>query len=711
MADNGIKGAEGGTHLRNILLSLGAPTDNAYNALLQFGGAEKLVYDESGNMRSLNDIFGDLNDILGSMQQNERTELLNTLFNKTDLTAVNALLSGTASATQEVADAIDAAGINWDNYANTAWMANNGLNGLIDEVVYNLDDLGHSAEEVQEYLQFEYDLSAEDAMAVVAAANTAIEEHSNRWIELSGYIDDAEGAAEAMADTQLDNLAGDITLFQSALEGAKIVLSDELSPTLREFVQFGSEAVSTLSTAFQEGGLSGAMEALGTILSEGLAMVIEKLPEVVEAGVGLLTALIQGIVDNFPLLIDAAGQIIVILAQGLAEALPDLLLAIPDMWLQVQGVLLEILPELLELGGTMLVNLVDGLLEKLPDLIDSAIELVDNLIDTIFENLPKIIDAGMQILGAIVEGILDNLPELIEAAGELLMKFLDKVLEYLPQLLESGIEFVGQMAEGVIKNLPAIIQSVTNVLNKVITFIMQKLPEFLKKGIEMVQQLAEGILDNLPEIIRAITQAIVTLIHTIAENLPEFLEKGIEILVQIAVGLIEAIPQLLAMLPQIFTAIIDAFGSVDWGSIGTALINGIVVGIQNGASAIWTAVQNAASSALNSVKNFLGIASPSKVFRDQVGQWIPAGIAEGIEENDDMIGDALDDTFDFGPQIMGNVNVSGTSGSSQAGLIQELLNKLDGLTVVLDSGEKVGRLTVPFNTSLGRQLSYDMRGI
>ena len=90
-------------------------------------------------------------------------------------------------------------------------------------------------------------------------------------------MDNTTGAAQAMADTQLDNLSGDITLFQSALEGAKIAVSDGLTPTLREFVQFGGEGLGSLTEAFKEGGLTGAMDELGNLLSEFLAMIIEKI--------------------------------------------------------------------------------------------------------------------------------------------------------------------------------------------------------------------------------------------------------------------------------------------------------------------------------------------------------------------------------------------------------------------------------------------------
>ena len=94
IADNGIKGAEGGTALRNIILSLSAPTDTAAAALKELNVQ---AFDSDGNLRELSDVFGDLNTALAPLTDEEKTQFLNKIFNKVDLKAVNALL-GTTSA-------------------------------------------------------------------------------------------------------------------------------------------------------------------------------------------------------------------------------------------------------------------------------------------------------------------------------------------------------------------------------------------------------------------------------------------------------------------------------------------------------------------------------------------------------------------------------------------------------------------------------------
>ncbi|MCD8366399.1 MAG: phage tail tape measure protein, partial [Clostridiales bacterium] len=104
LANNGIKGAEGGTHLRNIIMSLQSPTDEATEALQEIGVA---VYDADGNMRSLNDVLSDLNYYLGLCTEEEKQQIISTIFNKTDIAAVNALLSNTGETWEELAATIE----------------------------------------------------------------------------------------------------------------------------------------------------------------------------------------------------------------------------------------------------------------------------------------------------------------------------------------------------------------------------------------------------------------------------------------------------------------------------------------------------------------------------------------------------------------------------------------------------------------------------
>lgn len=151
LANNGIKGAEGGTHLRNVILSLQNPTDKAAQQMDALGVS---VFDSQGNMRSLNDILGDLNKSMDGITAEEKANIVSKIFNKTDLSSVNALLANTG----------------------------------------------------------------------------------DTWTDLQTAIENSGGAAQQMADTQLDNLSGQLTILKSAVEGFAISIGEALMPMVKNIV-------------------------------------------------------------------------------------------------------------------------------------------------------------------------------------------------------------------------------------------------------------------------------------------------------------------------------------------------------------------------------------------------------------------------------------------------------------------------------------------
>ena len=223
LADNGIKGSEGGTALRNILLSLSAPTEKAAGFLDELGVS---AFDAEGNMRPMQDTMGDLKKALDNLSsEEEKTYFLANIFNKRDLKSVNALL-------------------------------------------------GTDAE---------------------------------RWEEVAGAIGNAGGAAEQMAETQLDNMQGSLTLLKSALEGAGIAVSDVLAPAVRKIAELLTRLVdkfNNLSPKAQKiivvvGGIVAAIGPLLVIigvLASAIGSIISVIGVVGPAIAGLMSGALLPIV-------------------------------------------------------------------------------------------------------------------------------------------------------------------------------------------------------------------------------------------------------------------------------------------------------------------------------------------------------------------------------------------------------------------------------
>lgn len=256
----------------------------------------------------------------------------------------------------------------------------------------------------------------------------------------------------------------------------------------------------------------------------------------------------------------------------------------------------------------------------------------------------------LPLLGNILSALPEAIISAVQVAGPLLITNLQtlitSIVDYFtvngPVFLQKGIELVQNIATGILTNLPTWISSLSNLVNQGITLFMTFLPQWWQKGIELVGQIAQGILNNLPQIASSIFNLVTDAIATFASNLPQFLQKGIELVGQVAAGLIQGVPDLLGKIPGILADAANTFLSYDWLSIGVNIIQGIVDGIVSAAGSIGSALMDAAGDAFNNVLNFFGIGSPSKLMRKEVGRWIPAGIATGINDSAYMIKDSLD---------------------------------------------------------------------
>lgn len=424
IADNGVKGAEGGTALRNIILSLTAPTDKAAATLERLGVS---VLDSSGNMRSMKDIFADLNRGLGDMTEGQKTAVLSEIFNKVDLKSVNALMATNVS----------------------------------------------------------------------------------RWDELAGAIDNASGAAQAMADTQLDNLAGDITIFQSALEGVKIAVSDEITPALREFVQLGTQGLSDLGAAIKENGLAGAMDALGPIISDGIGMILKYVPDVVKVGGQILGAVVNGLIENLPLLAEGALTLVTEFGKYLAQSAPDMMKQGEKLLDFIANGVVENLPTLFKSATALVSKFAEYLRENFPSLSESAADAIIWLAQTLTDpdTLSNLLNAALDIIAALVDGFLVAAPKIGDAAPEIIANLVWAILQSMPKIIEVGVEIIRGLAKGMWDSLFDLLL----LPDRIGKALVEKFKEFF--GIhspstvfaELGENLIEGILKGVSDAWRIIT--------------------------------------------------------------------------------------------------------------------------------------------------------------------------------------------------------------
>ena len=540
-----------------------------------------------------------------------------------------------------------------------------------------------------------------------AAAEALLNAVGEDWASIGESILDAQGAAQQMADTQLDNLAGDVTLFQSALEGAKIAVSDGLTPTLRDFVRFGTDGLSRLTSAFQEGGITGAMAEFGTILSEGIAMVTEMLPEAINAGMELLGAVGQGILQNLPVIIDAAVQIInqlvqgivgalpylvegalqiiVGLANGISQMLPTLIPTIVDVVLQIVQTLIDNIDLLIDGALQLMIGLADGLIAALPVIIEKLPELVMGIVNALIENLPLLLNAQIQIIMALAQAIIENLPVLIDACVQVFMAIVELIVEY-------GVQFITAMMDALNNLVSNVNTGLSNMLNAFITWLSQLPTQMAYWAGYAIASFIKFVIE-LPGKLQTIFTNAMARVREFGTN---FWNKAKEMAKNFFDAIVNGVRELPSRMRQLGTDLVNAVRDLPsrFMEIGSNIVSGIWNGISSGWNWLTDKVSELADSLLQGVKDALGISSPSKEFA-WVGRMVDEGFAQGIDKYSYLVDDMMDDLTEIpsvsisGSQSTPNVsnseynvimNIYGAVGQDIDELADEISKRLDAAT-------------------------------
>lgn len=308
----------------------------------------------------------------------------------------------------------------------------------------------------------------------------------------------------------------------------------------------------------------------------------ELLPNLVELGVQSISALVQGIQENGDSLAAGALSIVGTLAEGIAE----------------------LLPMVADTAASLMVSLADGLTESLPNIIPVAIETISTLVENLTENANTIIDAGIQIILALGEGLIAALPQLIETVPQIVINIADVINDNAPKLVDTALYLITRLATGLLAATPTILANIPKIIEAIVAAFMAF--QWLNLGKQLIEGVANGVKSAGESMATAAKNAF-----------SKFKAKitGSEVATELK-------------------------------NIGKYIIDGIVGGIKNSLSNIANIAGKIKDTLLSKLKGLFKIASPSKLMKEEVGEYIGAGIAVGIEESGQMAVDAAEDVAD-----------------------------------------------------------------
>ena len=674
LADNGIKGAEGGTALRNMILSLTAPTDTAAEAIESLG---LKVLDANGNMRPMNDIFNDLNGTLSTMTQGEQTQVLNKIFNKVDLKSVNALLANSGERFDELSGYI----ANCDGAAaDMAETMNDNLQGKMTILGSTLEGLG-----IQIYERLEGPLKT--------AADTAIESLSNIAESLgSGELGSSiDKLAEAFGN-MITKIAEGVETWLPRIITALTWLLENSNTIATGIIAIGT-AMLTLKVANAITAVVNAFKAW-KLANEGVTAAQWLLNAAMSANpIGLIIAAVAGLVAGLIYLWNTN--------EGFRNACINAWNAIKEVAISVWGGICDFFTETIPNAWNSLVSWCEGIPEWFNGIWDSVL--------AVFQEWGMNIQLFFtETIPAAIQTVIDWFNQLPYMIGSALGYALGSIIQWGVDTWNYLVTNVPIWIENVVKffsELPGKIWTwLVNTFNNVVNWGSNMLNKAKEVGTNFINNIINWF-KQLPGQISSWLSNTIAKVSEFATNLGNKARQAGSNMVNNIINAVKNLPSQMA-------------------SIGSSIVQGIWNGITSMGSWLTSKVSSFFSGIVDGAKKALKINSPSKVFRDEVGKYMAQGVGVGFEDETKNVQKSMEKdleylvakmsaTVDYETAITTARVVTNNNSFGNYGEIQNVNeNNVTIKVPVILEGKEVAEVTAPYNDKInGQRFNLAKRGL
>lgn len=422
-------------------------------------------------------------------------------------------------------------------------------------------------------------------------------------------------------------LGGVGSLIEKLLPVIVDAIPDVIETLLPKLLSSGTNIVLTLVQ-----GIAAAIPSLLKVLNQLLTVVLEKIPEFFNNISELFSG--EGAANIMDMLLTLFNSI----ATGMISNLPIILDSLINMLAQILIFLVTQIPSIVSAVVSVIPAIVNGLLQAIPTLIQAIPPIIDALVNGLLACIPNIIDTGVKLITALVDNLSEIINTIVAVIPEIITNLVNAIQDHLPDIIDAGVELIGAL----FNNLPEIINTIVRAIPPIITALINGLLDFIPDIIDAGFKLIIALVGNLPQIIitivRAIPKIIAGIIGALVGAIPKIIVTGVKLLISIIKNLPQIIAKIITAIPAIIKALIDGFGDYlsDMADIGLNLIKGLWNGIKNAGAWLRDKISGFFGGVVDSIKDFFGIASPSKLMRDQVGKFIAQGIWVGFNEEDPM---------------------------------------------------------------------------
>lgn len=536
--------------------------------------------------------------------------------------------------------------------------------------INNLADVYNAIHIIQKELGITGTTSKEAATTIEGSMNSAKAAYDN-FLNGSGSAEELADSIAVMMENIGKNLGEIIPRLAATIPELFSTLWDDMKSEMQQGVQVGAEMITNILLGITE-GIPDFLSVGGQVIMSLADSISSASPQLITAAGTAILALGSGIMQALPQMISYGVQIITQIGNAISQAAPELIPKAIEALAQFALGLISALPQLITVGIQMITSLAQGLINSIPLLIEYVPQIINSFCAAIDTGLLQLIAAGVKIIANLVIGIVQAIPQLIAALPQIVLAIYNVFMHI--NLLSAGANIIKTLASGLKSSGGSVISAAQNIVK----FIWNQLvkTDWVNLGKMLIQKLVSGI-RGMGGSAGSVAQSIGQKIFTTISNV-NWLSLGKTVISKLISGLLSLLGRMGSAAKSLGTKAVSAFKGINWGSVGSNIVKGIIGGVGAMAGSLLSKMQGLASSALKAAKKALGIKSPSRVFKKEVGKHIVTGIIAGIDTEQKNLKKTM--------ESLCNTAVSSAKNASKKGNFEDIGKTFtDGLSSAIDA--------------------------
>lgn len=268
---------------------------------------------------------------------------------------------------------------------------------------------------------------------------------------------------------------------------------------------------------------------------------------------------------------------------------------------------------------------VASIVQTVLPIVQSAFQIMGNVVNGVINSTFPVIQSVIETVMGVIQSVIQIVTAAIngdwEGVWNGMKNLIDTVWNGIKSIVDSVINAVKGIIDSVLNGIKDVFTNIWNAIKGTVEDVWNGIKDTVSNAIENVQNTVENVLNSIKDFFSDAWNAATETVSNAWDNITSAVSDG----VNNVINFVKDIPnKIKGFFSNAGSLLLDAGGQI---------INGLIDGITGAVSGAISAVQNAVGSIIDGAKSFLGIASPSKVFRDEIGKYIPEGMAIGIERS------------------------------------------------------------------------------